>query len=167
VDHQFGGRCRRRACAPRAHAHRSWDVFAGGAAALGDVDATSNPTTCIRRHAQDAAIVGAMMGDSNAPFADRAGSTHHGADGCLIGDLNEDGLPDLVVYYWAARRRRSCDRQRPGHLTRRPAPRPTSRWNGPQPALVHQRGGGFPTSTRRPPRLLIGNYISTGAQPAR
>jgi len=112
---------------------RSWMSSLAARRRWATSTATSNPDDlCYVDTRQDAAIVAPMMGDRYAPFRLIA----PGIDatmapmGCLIGDLNEDGLPDLVVYYWgrtpAAFLRIDNG---PGTLDTPPSAAATSRWN--------------------------------------
>ncbi|MCU6501679.1 CRTAC1 family protein [Rugamonas sp. A1-17] len=84
-----------------------WIASVGGAAAVGDVDGNLKP--------DDLCLVDTRTNQvSVSPLLDRQryqpfvlepptgveASRTIAPMGCLIADLNEDGLPDLLVYYW-------------------------------------------------------------------
>ena len=83
-----------------------WIASVGAAAAMGDVDGNLKPDdVCNVDTRINQVVVAPLLGGRYPAFLLK---TPTGAEdsrtiapmGCLIADLNEDGLPDLLVYYW-------------------------------------------------------------------
>ena len=104
LDHRFGKPLRQTRDVHRDLVHiQPWIASVGAAAALGDVDGNlKSDDICYVDTRINQVIVAPVVGNRFPPFM----LTAPGLDatvapmGCLIGDLNEDGLPDLLVYYW-------------------------------------------------------------------
>lgn len=85
---------------------RPWIASVGAAAAMGDVDGNLRADdACLVDTRTDTVLVAPLMGARYSPFVLVAPSGQEASRtiapmGCLIADLNEDGLPDLLVYYW-------------------------------------------------------------------
>jgi hypothetical protein len=83
-----------------------WIASVGAAAAIGDVDGNLKPDdTCYVDTRTNQVVVAPLVGTRYTPFmlkptVGAAESRTVAPMGCLIADLNEDGLPDLLVYYW-------------------------------------------------------------------
>ena len=101
-----------------AHTHRTvnpkleriaaWISSVGASIALGDLDGDGLPNdACLTDPRTDEVIITPVpgTGDRYRPFALNPAPLPYDPStmapmGCLITDLNEDGLQDLVVYYW-------------------------------------------------------------------
>lgn len=83
-----------------------WISSVGAAGALGDVDGNLKPDDlCLVDTRTNEVIVTALSDRRYTPFAlvpppGAEPARTIAPMGCLIADLNEDGLPDLLVYYW-------------------------------------------------------------------
>lgn len=83
-----------------------WISSVGAAAAIGDVDGNLQPDdVCMVDTRRNQVLVAPLLTARYAPFvlappAGREPARTIAPMGCLIADLNEDGLPDLLVYYW-------------------------------------------------------------------
>lgn len=85
-----------------------WISSVGASAALGDIDGDGAPNDlCDVDPRTDLVTVRPVPGTGNryAAFTLDAGSLRYKADtmapmGCLLGDINEDGWLDIVVYFW-------------------------------------------------------------------
>lgn len=84
-----------------------WIASVGAGAAMGDVDGNLKPDDAclVDTRTNDVRVVHLQKEEGFAPFVLEVPSGREPAAsiapmGCLIGDLNEDGLPDLLVYYW-------------------------------------------------------------------
>ena len=106
---RFGGAARTiRKVNPRYQQIVSWISTVGAAVALGDLDGDGfSNDACLVDPRSDQVVVTPVMGTGSryAPFtlfptALPYDSIHTAPMGCLFADLNEDGLMDVVVYYW-------------------------------------------------------------------
>jgi len=85
-----------------------WISSVGAGVALGDLDGDGlSNDSCLVDPRSDEVIVAPVPGSGNryTPFALRPGSISYDRSsmapmGCLFADLNEDGLLDVVVWYW-------------------------------------------------------------------
>ena len=85
-----------------------WISAVGAAAALGDIDGNGKPDDiCLidPRYDTVSLLPAPNTGNRYAPFALVAPKAAYRTDttapmGCLIGDFNEDGATDVLVYYW-------------------------------------------------------------------
>ncbi len=83
-----------------------WIASVGAAAAMGDVDGNLKPDdVCHVDTRINQVVVAPLIDQRYPPFVLKPPRGVESADtiapmGCLIGDLNEDGLADLLVYYW-------------------------------------------------------------------
>ena len=83
-----------------------WIASVGAAAAMGDVDGNLKPDdVCHVDTRINQVVVAPLIDPRYPPFVLKPPSGVEDAGtiapmGCLIGDLNEDGLADLLVYYW-------------------------------------------------------------------
>ena len=107
LDHRFGLALRQTRDVHADLRHiQPWIASVGAAAAIGDVDGNLvSDDICYVDTRIDRAVVAPLVGERFVPFilqAPAAGFEPHTVApmGCLIADLNEDGLPDLLVYYW-------------------------------------------------------------------
>ena len=104
LDHRFGIALRQTRDVHRELAHiQPWIASVGAAAALGDVDGNlKSDDICYVDTRINQVIVAPVVGERFPPFMLQAPGTDAtmAPMGCLIGDLNEDGLADLLVYYW-------------------------------------------------------------------
>ena len=97
-----------RAVHPSLRRLAAWISFVGAAAALGDLDGdgTSNDLIYVDPRVDEAIVTPVPgTGDRYGVFALRpSGLAYDPATmapmGSLIGDFNEDGLSDVLVYYW-------------------------------------------------------------------
>jgi enediyne biosynthesis protein E4 len=95
-----------RAVHPSLKRISAWISSVGAAVALGDLDGDglSNDVCLVDPRTDQVTIQPApSTGSRYQPFAlkpVRMDSATMAPMGCLIGDLNEDGLMDVVVYYW-------------------------------------------------------------------
>ncbi len=97
-----------RAVNPGLEKVSSWISSVGAAVALGDIDGDGLPNdVCYVDTKTDQVIVTPVPGTSSRyqPFVLNPAPLQYDANtmapmGCLALDLNEDGLTDLVVYYW-------------------------------------------------------------------
>ncbi|BDC50500.1 RNA-binding protein [Bryobacterales bacterium F-183] len=84
----------------------AWISSVGAAVALGDIDGDGlSNDVCHVEPRNDTVTVSRVHGSAYAPFRLVAGAElldpqKMAPMGCLISDINEDGLADLVVYYW-------------------------------------------------------------------
>ena len=93
---------------PSLERHRAWISAVGASVALNDLDSDGLANdVCYVETRSDQVIVAPVpgTGDRYAPFQlTTLISTHEpntvAPMGCLPGDLNEDGLMDILVYYW-------------------------------------------------------------------
>ena len=107
LDHGFGMPLRQtRDVHPALRRIAPWIASVGAAAAMGDVDGNLKPDdVCYVDTRINQVVVAPLLDQRYPPFLLK---TPTGAEdsrtiapmGCLIADLNEDGLPDLLVYYW-------------------------------------------------------------------
>ncbi len=104
LDHRFELPLRQTRDVHRTLAHiQPWIASVGAAAALGDVDGNlKSDEVCYVDTRINQVIVAPVLGKRFLPFTLQAPGINAtmAPMGCLIGDLNEDGLPDLLVYYW-------------------------------------------------------------------
>ncbi|MFP5393431.1 MAG: FG-GAP repeat domain-containing protein [Gammaproteobacteria bacterium] len=83
-----------------------WISAVGAGAAMGDVDGNLKPDDlCLVDTRTNQVRVVALLDQRYRPFVLQPPAAAEPARtiapmGCLIGDFNEDGLPDLMVYYW-------------------------------------------------------------------
>lgn len=85
-----------------------WISSVGAAAALGDLDANGLPDDVCYVDARTDMVIVAPVPGTNARYKPRSLSPSplpYAANtmapmGCLVGDLNEDGQLDILVYYW-------------------------------------------------------------------
>jgi hypothetical protein len=99
---------RQRQVNPRLNRIVSWISSVGAAVALADLDGDGLPNDyCLVDPRTDDVIIGPVpgTGERYASFSLRPDSSIYNSAamapmGCLITDLNEDGLEDVVVYYW-------------------------------------------------------------------
>jgi len=97
-----------RAVNPRLRGVAAWVSSVGAAIALGDLDADGLPNdACLVDPRSDQVMVSPIPGTGKRfqpftldPYPLRYDSSSMAPMGCLMVDLNEDGLRDLVVYYW-------------------------------------------------------------------
>ncbi len=93
---------------PKLEGIASWVSSVGAAVALGDLDSDGLANdTCLVDPRTDDVIIAPVPGTGQryAPFALRPDPSIYDPAaaapmGCLMTDLNEDGLLDIVVYYW-------------------------------------------------------------------
>ena len=107
LDHRFGMPVKQtRDVHPELRRIGPWIASVGAAAAMGDVDGNLKPDdTCYVDTRTNQVVVAALLTERYPPFVLK---TPAGAEdlrtvepmGCLIADLNEDGLSDFLVYYW-------------------------------------------------------------------
>ena len=107
IDHDFGQpRRQTREVHHDLQRIQPWIASVGAAAAIGDVDGNLRPDdSCYVDTRTNQVVVAPLLGAPYTPFALQAPAGTAEARtiapmGCLIADLNEDGLPDLLVYYW-------------------------------------------------------------------
>lgn len=97
-----------RAVHPSLKRIAAWISSLGASVALGDLDADGLPNDSCRVEPRTDQVIVAPVpgtGDRYAPFTLEPGpglfdSSYMAPTGCLMADLNEDGLNDVVVYYW-------------------------------------------------------------------
>jgi enediyne biosynthesis protein E4 len=97
-----------RAVHPSLTRHASWTSSVGASVALNDLDQDGLPNdVCYVNTRTDQVIVAPVPGTPQRfePFALNSEPLSYNAStmapmGCLPGDLNEDGLMDILVYYW-------------------------------------------------------------------
>lgn len=83
-----------------------WISSVGAAAAMGDIDGNLKPDdVCYVDTRINQVVVAPLLTNRYPAFRLPVPSSSHAPHtiapmGCLIADLNEDGLPDLIVYYW-------------------------------------------------------------------
>lgn len=83
-----------------------WIASVGASVAMGDVDGNLRPDdTCYVDTRVNKVVVAPLLSERYAVFTLEAPAGTEDARtvapmGCLIADLNEDGLPDFLVYYW-------------------------------------------------------------------
>lgn len=107
LDHHFGMPLRQtRDVHPALQRIGPWIAAVGAAAAMGDVDGNLKPDdVCQVDTRTNQVVVAPLLDPRYPPFLLK---TPAGAEdprtvapmGCLIADLNEDGLADFLVYYW-------------------------------------------------------------------
>lgn len=173
-----GGEARQvRSVHPSLEHISAWISAVGAAVALADLDADGLPNDlCWVETATDRVIVAPVPGTGQRyePFSLRPASSREEATapmGCIPGDLNEDGLVDLLVYWWG----------RPPlvFLRRGPAPATVATMDatGYVPREIVEPGAGddarrwYSNAATRADfdgdghvDLVIGNYFPDGAQ---
>jgi enediyne biosynthesis protein E4 len=149
----------------------AWISSVGVAVAVGDLDSDGLPNdVCIVDPRTDQVTIqpAPQTGERYAPFELRP--PHNDAAttapmGCLIGDLNEDGLLDVVVYYWGRtpvaflRKSGTPGRAAPLHAEDYVAVELVpggERWYSNAGLFADVDGDGHPD-------LIIGNYFQDGA----
>ena len=107
LDNRFGLTARQtRDVHPDLQRIGPWISSVGAAAAIGDVDGNLKPDdTCYVDTRINQVVVAALLTDRYESFrlplpAGTADPRTIAPMGCLIADLNEDGLADLLTYYW-------------------------------------------------------------------
>ena len=107
LDHRFGLPVKQtREVHPELRRIGPWIASVGAAAAMGDVDGNLKPDdTCYVDTRTNQVVVAALLTERYPPFVLKTPASVEDARtvapmGCLIADLNEDGLSDLLVYYW-------------------------------------------------------------------
>ncbi len=107
LDHNFGMPLRQtRDVHPALRRIAPWIASVGAAAAMGDVDGNLKPDdVCQVDTRTNQVVVAALVDQRYPPFRLKTPGGAEGPDtvapmGCLIADLNEDGLADFLVYYW-------------------------------------------------------------------
>ena len=107
LDHRFGMALRTtRDVHPDLRRIEPWIASVGAAAAMGDIDGNLKPDdVCYVDTRINQVVVAPLLGERYPPFilkppTGTAVPRTVAPMGCLIADLNEDGLPDLLVYYW-------------------------------------------------------------------
>ncbi len=107
LDHRFGLPLRHtRDVHPDLRRIEPWIASVGAAAAIGDVDGNLKPDdTCYVDTRINQVVVAPLLSPRYPPFVLQPPAGTEPARtvapmGCLIADLNEDGLSDLLVYYW-------------------------------------------------------------------
>jgi enediyne biosynthesis protein E4 len=104
IGHRLGEEFRQTRNVHKDLAHiQPWVSSVGAAVAVGDIDGNLKADdVCYVETRSNQVIVAPAFGSRFQAFAistsDKTAAT--APMGCLIADLNEDGLADLVVYYW-------------------------------------------------------------------
>jgi hypothetical protein len=145
----------------------AWVSSVGAAVALNDLDGDGLPNdSCNVDTRIDRAVVAPVpgTGERYAPFALEPSPlpydhTTTAPMGCLPGDLNEDGLTDLVVYYWGRTPVGFLRRDGPlsaGSYVAREIVPGGGQWHSNAAALADLDGDGHAD-------LIVGNYYPDGA----
>jgi hypothetical protein len=162
-----GGRTER-VVEPKLRHIRAWISAVGAGAGLADLDGDGLANDlCLVDPRDDSVTIRPMTGQQGwAPFAlSPAGLAYDPRTmapmGCMPGDLNEDGYPDLLVSFWGrppvAYLRRSGALTAGAFTAAEVAPDPGQIWNSTTANLVDLDGDGHLD-------LFIGNYFPTGAR---
>jgi hypothetical protein len=160
---------------PALSRHAAWISAVGAAVALGDLDGDGLPNdVCYVDTRTDQVIVAPVPGTGRryAPFVLTPEPLPYDPSttapmGCLLGDFNEDGLTDVLVYYWG--RSPVLFLRRGGQATGGAAPlardlyapcelvEPIQRWYTNAATQADLDGDGHVD-------LVIGNYFPDGAR---
>jgi hypothetical protein len=158
---------------PQVRHIAAWISSVGASVALADLDNDGSPNDyCISDPRGDRVIVGPVAGTSRrfeAFVVDEPAAEHPpfvAPMGCRIADLNEDGLGDVIVYYWGRPPRAWLQRTPDRDGTRVSAASfhavdlapPDLRWNTNALATADVDGDGHLD-------LVVGNYFPDGSRP--
>lgn len=141
----------------------AWISSVGAAVALADVDGDGLPNDlCIVDPRNDSVTIMPVPGSGSRFPAFVLEAPHDGYDpatvapmGCLLGDLNEDGRTDALVYYWGRTPLAFLDVA--GAVTLVEIATRAERWFTNAATLADVDGDGHPD-------LIFGNYFADGAR---